>query len=385
MATKKNKSLELGRLKTSLNCQTRSGNSKERLRNGKSRIFQESETPSTPSKSMKRKRCDDLVRDDPVLAAIAAAVAMQASPMNPLKRIKQESVDVAEREVVCEKRRRLSEIKVEANNNDDAVLADAPPTVVSAVEEATIEQVKAKPLECVPVAAEVVPVVTVVPEKAVVTVKEEILEENLIKEEFSEDFIQEDGADLIDIDFITNLLSSTDCKVSSCLKPKASSSENVKCETVCQQSDGLTERSTLQNGDIRKEVECSNANVGTTPIHSLLLAPQCPSEREFVAEVPSTNSFLSEVNNRLNHDSVAKESMFNALGLQSINKVYPNPKECEVKDKENYTGTLKAIIKVDKGCRRMEMKPKDCISPSLEVIWYHRLLFVVGALKRTYF
>lgn len=53
-------------------------------------------------------------------------------------------------------------------------------------------------------------------------------------------------------------------------------------------------------------------------------------------------------------DNAVKESILGALGLQSLDKV--NQKKSKESD---YTGTLKAVIKVDKGCRRMEMKQKE--------------------------
>lgn len=363
----KKKSLELGRLNTSLSYQTRSGN-KERLRNGKTRIFQEEESSVTLPKTTKRFRkfCDEGACTRPLLlTAPAVAPAPPVSFISTLKRIKQEPIDVAEREVVCEKRRRLtiSEIKVEANNNNDGKLEDAPRLKASSAEKAISEQRKTQTsVSCVPaplVAPPLIavpPPIIVVPEKPV-TVKEE--DENLMKEEFSDDFVQEDGADLIDINFITNLLAASD-RVSSSCTTKSSSNDDKKSETV------LTVSNTQQNGDISKDNLHSNADT-TEPVRSLPMAPS-NGQSGYKAEVPNTNLFLSEVNNRLNHDNnLAKESMFNALGLQSINKVYQIPKECEVKDKENYTGTLKAIIKVDKGCRRMEMKQKDTNSSSLEV------------------
>lgn len=352
-STTMKKSRELGRLKTNLSYQTRSGN-KERLRNGKSRIYHEEESSATPSKSTKRqKRCDEAPTPPPLLIG----------SVNLLKRIKQEPRDGVEQEVVCEKRRRLSEIKVEAIN-----CAETQPVVKESAKE-TSEQTKA-PIPCEPVPSPT-PVVAEKPSP----IKEE--DENVIKEEFSDDFVEEDGADLIDINFITSLLASTD-RVSSSFKGKPSSNVGLKSETVPTEMLGST--NTLQNGDISKNA----AHVTSDPLRTPLMAPfNGPSERPCKPDVPNTNSFLSEVNNRLNNDNsiakesmfnalglqstIAKESMFNALGLQSINKVYQMPKECEVKDKENYTGTLKAIIKVDKGCRRMEMKQRDAKSSSVEV------------------
>ncbi len=72
--------------------------------------------------------------------------------------------------------------------------------------------------------------------------------------------------------------------------------------------------------------------------------------------------FHSSENNNL-----TKESIFNALGLQSIEKINQKSKEKEMKDKENYTGTLKAIIKIDKGCRKIEMKQQERNSVRSEV------------------
>lgn len=100
-----------------------------------------------------------------------------------------------------------------------------------------------------------------------------------------------------------------------------------------------------------EERSCDSVESITVVEHpTVLLTVDAPSEI-------SNEHNVAKVDNRVNDDS-AKESMFNALGLQSIEKVNQKPKEKDIvtKEKVSYTGTLKAVIKTDKGCRRMEMK-----------------------------
>lgn len=59
-------------------------------------------------------------------------------------------------------------------------------------------------------------------------------------------------------------------------------------------------------------------------------------------------------------NNIVKESILGALGLGKVNQ---KPKD---KERDNYTGTLKAVIKIDKGYRRMELMQKES-STHLEV------------------
>lgn len=118
--------------------------------------------------------------------------------------------------------------------------------------------------------------------------------------------------------------------------------------------DDTSDSINLQLDSAEDEERSCDSVESITVVERPTVLPTVDSSSEILNEHTDN---LAKVDNQVNDDS-AKESMFNALGLQSIEKVNQKPKEKDIVTKENvnYTGTLKAVIKTDKGCRRMEMK-----------------------------
>ncbi|XP_065208223.1 uncharacterized protein east isoform X2 [Planococcus citri] len=101
----------------------------------------------------------------------------------------------------------------------------------------------------------------------------------------------------------------------------------------------------------KEPVESAREKIPTPPVTEVVEEPKViatPSQ-EKPPKQPDT-----KVHDERPENKAVKESILGALGLTSLEKVQQKAKE-----NNNYTGTLKAVIKIDKGCRRMELKPKD--------------------------
>lgn len=378
--------LELKRLKTNVGYQTRSGN-KEKLRNGKTRIFKDVETLALqPTKRFKRN--DGNIIGAHVSSLFIGTTASPTCSRSTLKRtIIEESSD--DLDLSFSKRKKTEEfgkfnaVQYETNNNNNDVNINLKTQrniknkdVYIELDEIDendedicsnhLESKNIKIEQMVHVKQELndpqnndvveininmnIPVSQSVKKASDIEFVCDNIKSESISLNFFDDKLVSNGPTQDTSNSINNMRNILE--LDGCEKP----TELVSTEdSDAVKTDGFNHKTIKSVNDQSSEISKSTTHVETS----------CTSKNNFDTEKSQSA--------RCNENNLDKESMFNALGLQSIEKINQKSKEREKEvkenwDKESYTGTLKAIIKTDKGCRRMEMKQKESCPYSGEVL-----------------